>query len=210
MALLLCAGNVSGAFIATLTGPSGEAVILVPVEGGTYDLAVNLSRGATDGGSGISGVQMDFTAASDATFTAELVGVQGGSAGLDGTGTRYNSVEWDSDILDGFALDPDVAAGPLGSTPRGPFGSGHLDLWTTTSSLLGYIRVIIGPLPPGQEVHVAPVNVLGFPDFVSQEDDVLGEGVGITFRGVPEPATWLLMTGFLLTLIMRRARPAVI
>lgn len=194
LGILVLTATASATFVASLSTADG---LEVPAEGRAFDVTVTLTRDSEDGGNGISAVQMDFVASSDAAFSVELLGVQG-SADSTGTGTRYNDAEWDSDVQVGMALDPNLAAGAVTGTPRGPIGTAPLaGLWSTSQSVVAILRVYVSGIAEGQQVTLAPANVLAFPDYETQFDDISGQGVGITFVGVPEPAAAsLALLGF--------------
>lgn len=204
--ILILASSASANFIAILSGSNGQTNFVVPPEGRVFDIEVTVTRDAGDGGQGISAVQFDLAASSAAPYSIQLFGVEG-SAGLAGTGTRYNDAEWESETTGGgLALDPDLAAGQITETPRGPLGTGYLTgLWTTSSSVVAHLKLFVSGIADGQTVTLTPTNVLAFPDWVTATDDIAGQGVGITFIGVPEPAgTLLLLAG--LGLFCRRRR----
>src|SRR5687767_8743875 len=88
--VLFISAHSTFALTATLRGPGGVAVYDIPPGGATFDISVNLTRDPGD--QTIGGAQMSFVSSVNGAVT-----LNGAIGGMDssGTGTRFNSPEWD-------------------------------------------------------------------------------------------------------------------
>lgn len=172
----------------------------VPQAGARREIAVTLvnNNAANDG---VGGFQMDYQASLAGALTA--VGAIGG-AGSAGTGSRYNSPDWDSNTTTGLAISP-----PSGAVPVAP---GALGLYGTVivngdpnaaSNLVGYIVVDIGATTEQRTVSLSATNFQAFGLFGDNLDAAIGSSA--TFVQLPEPASALLLVAALPFLRRRSA-----
>jgi hypothetical protein len=204
LALLISTENVSANLVATLKGPGNVSTVQVPLAGGTYDISVNLTRDSGD--PAFIGFQFNVKASAAGFATLNGINPSGGNppgvAGNATTGTRYNDPEWDADLNTG--LDPNKCAGPMSPAPQGPLGTGYSGVWTTASSLLGYLNVTVGPGSLGGTFVISPADYMVGVD--TNFDDVPATGVGVAFQYVPEPGIALLMGIGLMVALSRKRR----
>jgi len=171
----------------------------VDATGGRREIAVTLvnTNAANDG---LGGFQTDYTADK---VGLSAVGAIGG-AGSAGTGSRYNSPDWDSNTVTGLAINPPAGAVPVTPATLGLYGTvivaGNPN---AASSLVGYIVVDIAPSATPRTLTISAANFQAFGLFGDNLDAAIGTGA--TFTQIPEPASALLLVAALPFLRRRSA-----
>lgn len=170
-------------------------LVAVPLTGGTYDIAVVLT--SDEQVRGVRSASISISASQAGLIT--VLGNVGG-AGSAGSGSRYNSPSWDSNLHDA-AWNPDNIAGPLSTAPKGLFGTDVRDeSLFFQRSVMGWIRVVLSPAPIHTSVLIAPAESIFIEDAVR---DYLPFALGrnVVFHYVPEPTAAMcllaLAVGFL-------------
>jgi hypothetical protein len=187
--LLLASSNAFALTAALKNSVGGGTTVLVSSgSASTLDLLIELNR---TGDPTLAGVQMDFIA--DAPGLTIIGTVPTNNRTSAGTGTRYNTPEWDGSTTG--SLNPDDFDGPMpANTSVGTYGTGYVgdgsSVWSTPTSIMGHLIVQIAPLPGGTVIHLTPTTVLGVDS--TTFDNVEGVGQAFTFL-VPEPTSALLL-----------------
>lgn len=182
LASLTLASSLQAEVVASLHGADGASTVYVPQTGGRIEFRIDLTRLPTD--PEVAGIQLGFSA----TFPVSIVASTASQCQNIMT-TRY-AAPWNCAPA-GLAIGVGWMAGPIPASGSYPMATDYRDgLWTTTTSLFGYLVVDVPPLPAGTTISIAPANCIAF----TQIGDTLpmaqtGQPVVVSIVNADDPDT---------------------